>query len=337
MNAFELMIRKALPGGLFCNDVDIIQINLGRYCNLSCTHCHLECSPLRRELMNEPVMESIINVLSRARFKLVDITGGAPELHPRFRDFVAEICRTGTPVQVRTNLAALVDLGLPEMIRFFKENKISLIASLPCYLQTNVDAQRGKGVYDRSIEAIHLLNEAGYGVEGGLNLSLVFNPGGPLLPPAQTVLENDYRDELGKRFGISFSHLIVLTNMPVGRFRKQLEKRGDLEKYMKTLVDAYNPATLSGLMCRHQVCVDWDGTLFDCDFNLALGISVNHGAPRRIDAFDMVSLAKRQIETGVHCFGCTAGAGSSCSGALVVGADQPACHAMPTDMNREYE
>lgn len=326
MNDFERMIRKTLPGGLFCDDVHIIQINLGRYCNLSCTHCHLECSPLRRELMTEPVMESIVNILSRDKFQLVDITGGAPELHPRFRDFVAEICRTGNHVQVRTNLAALVDLGLPEMIRFFKENQISFIASLPCYLQDNVDAQRGKGVYDQSIEAIRLLNEAGYGVEGGLNLSLVFNPGGPFLPPSQTDLEMNYRDELRKRFGISFSHLIVLNNMPLGRFKKQLKKRGDLGKYMKTLVEAYNPATLSGLMCRHQVCIDWDGTFFDCDFNLALGMSVNHGAPHRIDAFDPASLAKRQIETGVHCFGCTAGAGSSCSGALV-DAYQQACHA----------
>ena len=325
VNDFELMIRKTLPTGLNCDVIQTIQLNLGRHCNLTCSHCHLECSPLRRELMTEPVMEDILSILGKEKFLRIDITGGAPELHPRFRDLVDRISRTGNPVQVRTNLVALMDRGLTDLIRFFRERQISLVASLPCYLQSNVDAQRGRGVHDRSIEALRSLNEAGYGIEGNLELSIVFNPGGPVLPPAQKTLEAAYRDELGKRFGIAFSRLIVLTNMPLGRFRQQLEKRGDLGKYMQMLVKAYNPATLPGLMCRHQVCIDWDGTLFDCDFNLALGISVNHGAPRRVAAFDKATLLQRKIVTGPHCFGCTAGAGSSCAGALA-GSEDPACH-----------
>lgn len=325
MNDFEMVIRKILPEGLSCDVAETLQINLGRRCNLSCVHCHLECSPLRREAMTEPVMESIIDILGRGKFRRIDITGGAPELHPRFREFVDRIRRTGSPVQVRTNLTVLVELGLREMIGFFRERRIGLAASLPCYLQSNVDSQRGPGVYAGSIEAIRALNEGGYGVDPDLELSLVFNPGGPFLPPPQKQIEADYRIELEKRFGIAFSRLIVLTNMPVGRFRKRLEEKGELEGYLQLLAASYNPATLPGLMCRHQICIDWDGTLFDCDFNLALRMSVNHGTPDRIAAFTPAVLKNRKIVTGVHCFGCTAGAGSSCSGTLAKG-DDPALH-----------
>ena len=321
MNDFERAIRETLPAGLTCDDTDTLQINLERRCNLSCVHCHLECSPLRREAMTEPIMESIIDILSREKFRRVDITGGAPELHPLFRKFVDRICRTGSPVQVRTNLTVLVELGLNEMIRFFRERQIDLVASLPCYLQENVDSQRGRGVHARSIDAIRALNGAGYGVDPDLDLSLVFNPGGPFLPPPQKRLDADYRAELQRRFGIRFSRLIVLTNMPLGRFRQRLEQTGELEGYLQLLAGAYNPATLPGLMCRHQICIDWDGTLFDCDFNLTLGMSVNHGTPDRIDAFTPAVLKNRKIVTDIHCFGCTAGAGSSCSGALTEGDD----------------
>ena len=328
MNDFDLVIRETLPAGLTCDDMDTLQINLGRRCNLSCVHCHLECSPLRREAMIGPVMESIFDLLSREGFRRVDITGGAPELHPRFREFVDGICRTGNPVQVRTNLTVLEELGLWEMIRFFRERQIDLAASLPCYLQANVDSQRGRGIHARSIGALRALNEAGYGVDPALGLSLVFNPGGPFLPPPQKLLEADYRTELERRFGIVFSRLIVLTNMPVGRFRHRLEQKGELEGYLQLLAGAYNPANLPGLMCRHQICIDWDGTLFDCDFNLALGMSVNHGIPRRIDAFTPAVLKNRKIVTGTHCFGCTAGAGSSCSRVLTE-EDEPA---FPTEV-----
>jgi radical SAM/Cys-rich protein len=317
MNNFDLAIRETLPAGLNCYDMDTLQINMGRRCNLSCAHCHLECSPLRRELMTEQVMESIIDILSRERFRLVDITGGAPELHPKFREFVDGIRRTGSPVQVRTNLTVLLETGMQEMIRFFRGRQIDLVASLPCYREENVDSQRGQGVYARSIAAIRALNGAGYGVDPGLALSLVFNPGGPFLPPPQRLLDADYRTELDRRFGIAFTRMIVLTNMPVGRFKRRLEQNGELEGYLQLLASAYNPATLPGLMCRHQICIDWDGTLFDCDFNLALGMSVNHGTPDHVSTFVPAILKNRKIVTGAHCFGCTAGAGSSCSGALM--------------------
>jgi radical SAM/Cys-rich protein len=325
MNEFDLAIRETLPAGLICEDMDTLQINMGRHCNLSCIHCHLACSPERREEMTGPVMNRIIDILERESFRRVDITGGAPELHPRFREFVDRIRRTGSPVLVRTNLTVLWELGLEEMIRFFRERQIALAASLPCYLQENVDFQRGAGVHARSIEAIRALNRAGYGIDPGPELSLVFNPGGPFLPPPQRLLETDYRTELERRFGIVFSRLIVLTNMAVGRFRQRLEQKGELEGYLQLLAGAYNPATLPGLMCRHQICIDWDGTLYDCDFNLALGMSVNHGTPNRIDAFTSAVLKNRKIVTGSHCFGCTAGAGSSCSGALTERND-PALH-----------
>jgi radical SAM/Cys-rich protein len=325
MNDFEKITRQAQPEGLTCDDLHTLQINLGRYCNLSCTHCHLECSPLRKELMTEPVMQSILDLLGQERFALVDITGGAPELHPRFCDFVDKVYRSGHLVQVRTNLAALMELGLPEITRFFSERQIRLVASLPCYLKENVEAQRGSDVYDRCIEVIRSLNEAGYGMEEGLELTLAYNPVGPYLPPSQKTLEADYLDELKTRFDIFFSRLIVLTNIPIGRFRQQLENRGELQGYMQMLMDTYNPQTVSGLMCRHQICVDWDGTLFDCDFNLALGMPVNHGAPCRINEFDPAVLKNRQIVSGNHCFGCTAGTGSSCSGNLV-NPGNPICH-----------
>lgn len=311
MNEFERTVCRSLPEGLRCDDMDTLQINLGRRCNLSCSHCHLECSPLRVEMMTGPVMAGIIAILGRERFRRVDITGGAPELHPQFRPFVDAILQTGHPVQMRTNLTVLA-----EMIGFLRERRIPLVASLPCYLPGNVDAQRGPGVHDRSIAVLRALNAAGYGVGADLELSLVFNPGGPVLPPSQKQLEADYRDELRSRYGIEFTRLVVLTNMPLGRFRRQLEQAGELEGYRRLLREAYNPATLPGLMCRHQLCIDWDGTLYDCDFNLALGMSVNHGTPGHIGAFNPAALKNRKIVTGHHCFGCTAGAGSSCSGAL---------------------
>ncbi len=317
MNDFDRRILAAAPEVLSCKGINRVQVNLGRHCNLSCSHCHLECSPLRQEFMTESVMDKILVFLGRERVQLVDITGGAPELHPRFRDFAAGVCGTGNPVQVRTNLVALVDQGIGQYVRFFRERQISLVASLPCYTQENIDAQRGKGVYDRCIEAIRCLNQFGYGVEGGLGLTLVYNPGGPFLPPPQEMLEADYREELSRRCGISFSRLIVLSNMPIGRFREQLARQRELKQYFRTLIGAFNPATVPHLMCRDQVCIDWDGTLYDCDFNLALGKTVNHGAPCRVEDIDSEILAKRKIVTGLHCFGCTAGAGSSCSGTLL--------------------
>ncbi len=319
MNEFERRVRAGLPEGLLSEGISTLQVNLGRTCNLACSHCHLECSPLRREQMPEAVMTELLALAGRSAFGLIDITGGAPELHPRFRFFLEALSSQGHRLQVRTNLTTLLEPSMAGMILLLRDRRVAVVGSLPCYLSENVAAQRGEGVYEQSIAAIRLLNGAGFGVDGGAALILVYNPGDASLPPSQPELEQTFREELNGRFGISFSRLIVLANMPLGRFRRRLEAEGGLDEYFKTLREAFNPETLPHLMCRHQISVDWDGTLYDCDFNLALSRAINHGAPRRIGAFDPALLDRRPIVTGLHCFGCTAGAGSSCSGALAAG------------------
>jgi radical SAM/Cys-rich protein len=316
MNEFDYKIRETLPEGLRSEDIRILQINLGRYCNLSCKHCHLECSPFRREIMPKAVMAEIITSLGEKPFDLIDITGGSPELHPHFRFFVNALRAKGHRVQVRTNLINLIEPSLSDLIPFLSTLRVSLVGSLPCYLKENVDAQRGDGVYGKAIAAIRRLNRVGYGHEEGLLLHLAFNPGGSALPPSQSELEEDYREELGRKLNLHFNRLIVLTNMPVGRYREKLDRDGEMETYMKVLKDAFNPSTLPHLMCRHQVSIDWDGTLYDCDFNLALGMAVNHGSPNHLRGIKLDQLTHRAVMTGPHCFGCTAGSGSSCSGAL---------------------
>ncbi len=220
-------------------------------------------------------------------------------------------------MKVRTNLTVLVETGMEDLPSFFREHAVELVASLPCYTDENVSAQRGPGVYQKSIEAIRRLNAEGYGREASLPLSLVYNPGGDFLPSPQLALENDYRRELDERFGISFTRLLTITNMPIGRFRKMLTGPRRLDSYMDLLKASYNPATVPGLMCRRQVSIGWDGSLYDCDFNLALGLTINHGAPDHIREFMPDALRSRRIVTGEHCFGCTAGAGSSCAGVIV--------------------
>lgn len=316
MNEFELRIHDALAEGLISEEISTLQINIGRICNLACSHCHLECSPGRSEQMPEAVMEDVLRLVENGNFRCVEITGGSPELHPRFRYFVEALSGRGHAIQVRTNLTTLSEPPLSDLIDLFKSCSVSLVGSLPCYLPENVDAQRGPGVHARSIAAMRLLNRAGYGLEGGPILNLVYNPGGPSLPPRQSELEGIYREQLKQRYDVFFSHLLVLTNMPLGRFRRQLEKEGQLCAYQEALREAFNPETLPHLMCRHQVSIDWDGTVYDCDFNLALAMPVNHGAPARIERFDHRQLLHRRIMTGNHCFGCTAGGGSSCAGAL---------------------
>ncbi len=316
MNAFDARIKEVFPDGLRSRGIDTLQVNTGRYCNLACRHCHLECSPDRREMMPWRIMEKILALTEKNVLRLVDVTGGSPELHPDFLRFISALRERNQTVQIRTNLTAIMESPAKEIIPFLREHEVGLVGSLPCYLEENVDFQRGPEVYRRSIAALRLLNEAGFGVENGLPLALVFNPGGAFLPPDQYSLEEDYRRELKARFGISFTRLIVLTNMPLGRFQKHLREHNETAGYLSLLRNAFNPATVAGLMCLDQISVDWDGTMYDCDFNLSLGLAVNHGAPRTVEAFDRNLLAKRRIVTGVHCFGCTAGAGSSCAGSI---------------------
>ena len=316
MNEFDAKIREVFPQGLRSQGIRTLQVNVGRHCNLACTHCHLECSPGRTEMMPWNIMGKILELTKQNLFELVDITGGSPELHPCFRRFLSSLRDRGQTVQVRTNLTVLMEPSVKEIIPFLREKEIQLVGSLPCYLEENVNAQRGADVYQKSIAALHILNRSGYGIEDKLPLNLVFNPGGAFLPPDQTALEDTYRQELKERFDISFNRLLVLTNMPLGRFKRNLEINGEMEAYMSMLEASFNPPTVDGLMCRHQISIDWDGTIYDCDFNLALGMAVNHSAPKKIETFDRALLDRREIATGIHCFGCTAGAGSSCAGSL---------------------
>ena len=317
MNDFEKQVAGTASDGLYSLRIETLQVNLGLRCNQQCTHCHLEASPHRREMMEWPIMQLVLKAAKSIDCELVDLTGGSPELNPHFRRFVAALREEGHSVQVRTNLTVLLEKGMEELPEFLRNHQIQLVASLPCYLEENVRAQRGEGVYAKSIEAIKRLNALGYGTGSGLPLNLVYNPGGPFLPSSQSALEEDYRRELDQRFGITFTHLLTITNMPLGRFRMELIRQNQERDYLDLLRKSFNPQTVNGLMCRHQISVGWDGTLYDCDFNLALGLPVNHGAPDHIRSFNPGDLKMRRVVTGEHCFTCTAGSGSSCGGVLV--------------------
>ncbi|MBF0295281.1 MAG: arsenosugar biosynthesis radical SAM protein ArsS [Magnetococcales bacterium] len=294
--------------------LETLQVNLGLRCTLECHHCHLGASPRRKETMSGAVMDRLLEWLRHAPCKTVDITGGAPELHPRLRPFIAGLRGMGIDILLRTNLAVMTEPEQEELPRFLADMGVHLIGSLPCYLERNVDAQRGTGTFRRSLEGIRRLNRHGYGLRPNLPLTLVYNPAGPFLPPDQCKLEQEYRRILQKDHGLSFSRLIAMANMPIGRFGAMLRHQGEEKAYLTTLERAFNPHTLEGLMCRNQISVRWDGQLFDCDFNLALDMPVNTGSPGEARLDD--ALADRLIVTGNHCLACTAGAGSSCSGAL---------------------
>jgi len=318
MNEFDQKIAKITGSSLQSAEISVIQVNLGLLCNLACSHCHLFCSPRRKEMMDWPTMGKVVEIArSLSSCRLVDLTGGSPELVPDFNRLVSALRRENLNVQVRTNLAVHLEPGMEAVAGFLAGSEVALVASMPCYLEKNVDAQRGSGAYKKSIEVIRRLNALGYGVDPGLPLNLVYNPGGAVLPPEQQSLEADYKRELGKKFGISFSHLLTITNMPIGRFQRSLINQNKIQEYAELLKKSFNPRTVEGLMCRHQICVRWDGTLFDCDFNLALDLPVDHGAPDHINGFESSAVGHRTIVTGNHCFGCTAGCGSSCAGALV--------------------
>ncbi|MGA2191779.1 MAG: arsenosugar biosynthesis radical SAM (seleno)protein ArsS [Nitrospirota bacterium] len=316
MNTFEEKVAVTTGEGLMAEDIETIQVNLGYLCNQECAHCHVSASPRRVEMMGMHTMQEVLKAADHARPALIDLTGGAPELNPHFREFIRMLSGAGHEVQVRTNLTALMEPGFDDLPGFLRDSRVSLVGSMPCYLEENVRAQRGPGVYEKSVAAIRALNALDYGMDGGLRLSLVYNPGGDYLPPDQKALEADYRRELALRAGISFTSLITITNMPIGRFEKKMRTIEKEESYLRLLTESFNPATLEGLMCRHQVSVGWDGALYDCDFNLALGLPVEMGVPGHIACFDGEALSRRRIVTGGHCFGCTAGRGSSCKGAI---------------------
>ena len=316
LKPFNKTIAESNLYPLTSTGVNTLQINVGRVCNQACRHCHVEAGPNRKEIMSRDTMELCLETLKNSDIPTVDITGGAPEMNPNFRWFVEECCELGRHVMVRSNLTILMEPGYESMPEFFAENHVEVIASLPYYLEQNTDSQRGKGVFQKSINALKRLNALGYWKDGtGLTLSLVFNPGGAFLPPSQKALETDYKREMQKRYGITFNNLLTITNLPIGRFLTYLNSSGNFEMYMNRLVSSFNPSAAANAMCRNILSVGWDGTLYDCDFNQMLGMAVNHGAPSHLKDFDLAKLEKRQIVTGIHCYGCTAGAGSSCGGA----------------------
>lgn len=294
-----------------------LQINVGKKCNQACRHCHVDAGPLRTEVMPDAVVEACLDALARnAAFETLDVTGGAPELHPRFREIVERGRALGRKVMVRHNLTVLFVDGKADLPEFFAANGCEVVCSLPHYTEDATDRQRGRGVYEKSIAALHRLNGVGYGRGGGLVLNLVANPVGAFLPPRQEDLERDTRAYLGDHHGVVFDGLFTITNMPIGRFADWLRRGGRYDDYMDTLDRAFNPATLAGLMCRSLISVSWDGRLFDCDFNQMLELGVAAGVPATIFDLDARALAGRSIRTADHCLGCTAGAGSSCGGAL---------------------
>lgn len=306
-----------------------LQVNLTKRCNLACHHCHVESGPNRSESMDRRGAERVLELLSEnPELQLLDLTGGAPELNPHFRHLVRGARALGRRVIDRCNLTVLFTPGQEDTAQFLADHQVEILASLPCYTRVNVERQRGRGVFDESIEALRMLNRLGYGPRGseagidgerperGLRLDLIYNPGGPELPPPQHELEAQYRVELRALFGIEFDALLAITNMPIKRFARDLIRTGRHAEYMSLLVAHFNPANVSGLMCRDLISVDHDGRLYDCDFNQALGIPTPGPESDIWQLRELSALTGRAIATGRHCFGCTAGAGSSCGGTL---------------------
>lgn len=297
-------------------EVEILQVNVGKLCNQTCKHCHVDASPTRTEIMRRETIDACLEVLKKYEIPTLDITGGAPELIPDFRYFVAEARKTGAKIMVRHNLTVMFEEGFSDLPEFFAENQVEVVCSLPYFLQTQTDAQRGNGVFEKSIEALKKLNAVGYAVDEKLVLNLVYNPTGAFLPPEQAAIENDFRRELNTRYGIVFNNLYTITNMPIARFLDWLRRSGNETSYMQKLVNAFNPGTVSGLMCRNTLSVDWLGNLFDCDFNQMLEIPVSKKVGQTIHDFSPEKIFGREIMTNSHCFGCTAGSGSSCGGTV---------------------
>ena len=299
------------------NRLDILQVNVGKLCNQACHHCHVDASPIRTEIMSRETIDRILSFLDTSDIQTVDITGGAPELIPDFRYFVEQIREQGRRVMVRCNLTVIFEPGQEDLPEFYREHEVELVCSLPCYLEDNVDEQRGRGVFTKSIRALQILNGIGYGRPGtGLELHLVYNPVGASLPPPQAELEADYKEELKVRYNIDFNKLYTITNMPISRFEEFLKRRGIYDSYMQTLQDNFNPHTIDNLMCRSLISIGWQGEVYDCDFNQMLDM---HTFGREVKLWELAveDLVGDNVRVGDHCFGCTAGAGSSCGGELV--------------------
>ncbi|MEM7409062.1 MAG: arsenosugar biosynthesis radical SAM (seleno)protein ArsS [Myxococcota bacterium] len=316
--SFDRALADHGKGALLRGAVTTLQVNIGKRCDLACHHCHVEAGPKRTEAMDRPTAERLVELLAGApEVATLDITGGAPELNPNFRWLVTEARALGRQVIDRCNLTVLYEPGQEDTAEFLAESGAKIVASLPCYTKENVDAQRGKRVFTRSIEGLQQLNRLGYAQPGtGLELDLVYNPLGPSLPPAQSQLEQDYKQELRELFDIGFDRLITITNMPIKRFAHALARDGRDTEYMSLLVQSFNPDTVESLMCRSMVSVSWDGVLHDCDFHQILEIPLGNAKRTVWDIGSLSELRAGAIATAPHCYGCTAGSGSSCGGAL---------------------
>jgi len=320
MHATLPLMRQSEFPAIKRKRLETLQVNLGYKCNQSCVHCHVNAGPNRTEMMTRETINDVLAFVQASHIGKLDITGGAPELSPHFRDLVRAARDLGVQVMDRCNLTILEQPGQENLARFLVGQRVVVVASLPCYLEENVDRQRGKGVFEVSIRALQLLNRVGYGQPGsGLELSLVYNPQGPVLPPAQDQLKTDYRAHLGERYGIVFNELYVLTNMPIQRFGSMLISKGQFEHYMDVLKNAYQPANIENVMCRNLLSVDWRGYVYDCDFNQMLGLPLAYKGRPQVHLRDLSGrdLAGTPITVADHCYGCTAGQGSSCGGALV--------------------
>lgn len=316
---FSERIKQLDPKLLNLDRLQTLQVNLGNKCNQRCRHCHIQAGPDGKKIMSREVMLKIISFLKDHHELTVDITGGCPELNPDFKFFLNQVCRFADSVMVRTNLTVFLAPGMQWVQESYSANKVILIASLPCFSAENVEEQRGKGVFEKSIAALRILNNLGYGYQKDLELNLVYNPGGVFIPCSQKELEEEYKKQLKDNFGIKFNKLFTITNAPVGRFRQYLKANGQLENYQKLLIENFNTAAARNIMCRNLISVDYKGRLYNCDFNQALGLNLEdkNRTPITINDLDKLISQKIEIITANHCFCCTAGAGSSCTGSLV--------------------
>lgn len=297
---------------LMTDKMSVLQINVGRLCNLACKHCHVEAGPNRTEVMGRDVLEDCLKLYKEWGFQTIDITGGAPEMNPHFRWFVEEAVKVCPDVMVRSNLTVMLEEGYEDLPEFYAANKVTVICSLPHYKAKNSNKQRGEGTFEKSIQVLKRLNALGYGKDPELTLNMVFNPGGAFFPPEQSAMEKEYKEHLGSEYGIVFNHLFTITNNPIGRFGAFLTRTGNMEGYLTKLYDAFNPGAVAGMMCRSQLSVGWDGRVYDCDFNQAVDLPIE-GADHMKDLVGK-PYEKRRIRLDKHCYACTAGQGSSCGG-----------------------
>ncbi|MCI9248905.1 MAG: radical SAM/Cys-rich domain protein [Dorea sp.] len=297
---------------LMTDKMSVLQINVGRLCNLACKHCHVEAGPNRTEVMGRDVLEDCLKLYKEWGFQTIDITGGAPEMNPHFRWFVEEAVKVCPDVMVRSNLTVMLEEGYEDLPEFYAANKVTVICSLPHYKAKNSNKQRGEGTFEKSIQVLKRLNALGYGKDPELTLNMVFNPGGAFFPPEQSAMEKEYKEHLGREYGIVFDHLFTITNNPIGRFGAFLTRTDNMEGYLTKLYDAFNPGAVAGMMCRSQLSVGWDGRVYDCDFNQAVDLPIE-GADHIKDLVGK-PYEKRRIRLDKHCYACTAGQGSSCGG-----------------------